>query len=490
MSASMSIVSSRMSMSASALSPPPLPPDGSASEMSLSSQLLTMSSLRSATCSSAASLSASWRFTLPSWAVLACDMSFSSRTFTSSSSDRARFDRVSTIKVSSPSVSSLMAAVTRFSSLAMSSSAAFTFSIAFSASAIGRMVSRERSYSSWLLSLSLCVLNCMRCSASSCACRSCVSSYSRMDDTPTARLNSSKMRSMISLMRLASFWIWMSRSCSLLWKMATSGMALSLAATMVLRSSFSFVAFSLQLVISVVVSFRRVSSSVITCLVCSASTWRSLELPSSAISSTNFCRVVLRDSSACRSKAAAFASMLPVMPPVMMPDLLMRVPSSDTILCRSPPVKHSFLASLCVSHTSVGPKAYSNARSMDSSNWITSSTSLALPPSCRSRSSRGFTRMVDIGMNVMICRRCSLRYWMQSLPVLSSSTTMASMLRPKATVTARLCFLCVTLIRSTRRPRTCPIQGTLREHPGNIQGTFNRCRRNGVHVVAAHQKMS
>mmetsp|Transcript_23119 Transcript_23119/g.50670 ORF Transcript_23119/g.50670 Transcript_23119/m.50670 type:complete len:218 (-) Transcript_23119:2418-3071(-) len=204
---STSIVSSRMSRSI------PFCPEVSA--ISLSSQFRTTSRRRSCTASRAASFRESVRFTLARCVIFACATSFSSRTLTSSSSERPRFWRTSCMSSSRPSVSPLIAFVTRVSSSVMTSSAAFALSMAFSASWIGRTVSLPRSYSIWLLSLSACVLKSMRCSATSCACRSCVSSYSRMLDTPTARENSSKIRSMISLMRRVSFWICTSRSRSL-----------------------------------------------------------------------------------------------------------------------------------------------------------------------------------------------------------------------------------------------------------------------------------
>mmetsp|Transcript_38602 Transcript_38602/g.122644 ORF Transcript_38602/g.122644 Transcript_38602/m.122644 type:complete len:478 (+) Transcript_38602:1760-3193(+) len=132
----------------------------------------------------------------------------------------------------------------------------------------------------------------------------------------------------------------------------------------------------------------------------------------------------------------------------------MRVPSAATTVWRSLREKARRLASSCVSVTRVLPHANTIARSSLRSYSSTSMISFADPPSWRRRSSTGLRRMVCRGMNTMGAMRCSLRYRMHSLAVFSSSVMTASMLRPIATVSARLYLRWVTLTSSVMRPCT------------------------------------
>lgn len=70
------------------------------------------------------------------------------------------------------------------------------------------------------------------------------------------------------------------------------------------------------------------------------------------------------------------------------------------------------------------------------SKWMTSITNLAVPPICLNCSLTGFVWIVSNGKNVILSPRCSFKYWIQSLAVCSTSTTIESMLLPSTLVIA------------------------------------------------------
>mmetsp|Transcript_47386 Transcript_47386/g.109943 ORF Transcript_47386/g.109943 Transcript_47386/m.109943 type:complete len:413 (-) Transcript_47386:224-1462(-) len=92
---------------------------------------------------------------------------------------------------------------------------------------------------------------------------------------------------------------------------------------------------------------------------------------------------------------------------------------------------------------------------------MTSSTSLVLPPRARKRSGTGLTRIASSGTKCSGENFFSLRYLMQSIAHFSSSTTIASMYLPIATVTAALYRRCDGLQMSKTRPWT-PLKRRLR----------------------------
>mmetsp|Transcript_1990 Transcript_1990/g.3734 ORF Transcript_1990/g.3734 Transcript_1990/m.3734 type:complete len:238 (-) Transcript_1990:1348-2061(-) len=223
------------------------------------------------------------------------------------------------------------------SSCCSSTSMALCFSMVASASEMGLSVSRLVSYSSAARSLAACVENCILRSACSWACLSCVSSYSRMDDTPTLLEKAAYILSCTSLIFAVSDRMRTSRSCRLVWQMATSGSAFSRDCCRFSRSICSFLSLAwLSLASS---SASRIARSRLDAadLACSNSSWRSRADPSSFISSISCCLSARMPSSAWRSKRAALASMDPEVPPVITPPLERRVPSRDTTLCCSRP---------------------------------------------------------------------------------------------------------------------------------------------------------
>mmetsp|Transcript_38564 Transcript_38564/g.109054 ORF Transcript_38564/g.109054 Transcript_38564/m.109054 type:complete len:379 (+) Transcript_38564:1197-2333(+) len=154
------------------------------------------------------------------------------------------------------------------------------------------------------------------------------------------------------------------------------------------------------------------------------------------------------------SHLRARSSMLLVAPPVMLPLRAMSVPSQAQTFSFSPLWYPSRRASSRESHTSEFSSTWMKALSTLGSNFTTSRASFTVPPIWRSLSLMGLILRVDRGMKVMGKTRCSLRYWMHSLAVLSLSTTTESMWRPSSTDMAMLYLRLVTSASSTMRPWT------------------------------------